>query len=140
MRYDAHGLEILSREDCLELLSTVPLGRVVFTDRALPAIQPVTFLLDGGDVIVRTALGSKLAAAMRGSIVAFEADRFDEDGRAGWSVTIVGPARPVEDRDEAARLAALPLTSWVPGPQDRFVRISGTHISGRRIPAGDRVA
>ena len=47
MRLDAHGLEILDREDCLGLLASVPLGRVVFTDRALPAIQPVNFVLDG---------------------------------------------------------------------------------------------
>ena len=31
----------LAREEALRLLATVPLGRVVFTDRALSAIRPV---------------------------------------------------------------------------------------------------
>jgi len=140
MRFDAHGLEILSRDECLALLAGVPLGRVVFTDRALPAIQPVNFVLDGADVILGTAAGSKLGVAMNGSIVAFEADEFDQAARTGWSVTLVGPSRLVADPAETARLALLPLQPWAPGPRDRFVRIVGTHISGRRINAGDRVA
>jgi uncharacterized protein len=133
MRLDTHGLEILDRADCLGLLGSVPLGRVVFTDRALPAIRPVNFVLDGDDVIIHTPPGSKLAAAMRGAIVAFEADDFDPSGRTGWSVTLVGPARLVDDADEIARLSRLPLQPWAPGPHNRFVLISGTFLSGRRV-------
>src|SRR6266568_1769967 len=118
MNFDAYGLEILDREDCLELLAAVPLGRVVFTDRALPAIQPVNFVLDGEDVIIGTAAGSKLAAATRGAVVAFEADDFDQAVHMGWSVTVLGHARQVDDPDEAARLSALPLHPWTPGPRD----------------------
>jgi uncharacterized protein len=142
MRYDAHGLEILGRQDCLGLLGSVPLGRVVFTDQALPAIQPVNFLLDGDDVIIRTSPGSKLALAMRGAIVAFEADDFDPFTHAGWSVTLVSQSRLVSDDDEIARLSRLPLRPWAPGPRDRFIRISGRHLTGRRIhqlPAGSGV-
>jgi nitroimidazol reductase NimA-like FMN-containing flavoprotein (pyridoxamine 5'-phosphate oxidase superfamily) len=133
MRFDAHGLEILDRRECLGLLGSVPLGRVVFTDRALPAIQPVNFALDGDDVIIRTSTGSKLGMAMRGAIVAFEADEFDPLGRTGWSVTLVGQARLVEDPDEIALLSRLRLCPWSPGPCDRFVRISGYDLAGRRI-------
>ncbi len=139
MRYDAHGLEILGRQDCLELLGSVSLGRVVFTDRALPAIQPVNFLLDGEDVIIRTSPGSKLALAMRGAVVAFEADDFDPATHEGWSVTLVGQSRLVGGDEEVARLSRLPLRPWAPGPRDRFIRIPGGHLSGRRIhrlPAG----
>jgi len=135
MRIDAHGLEILTRQECLALLSTAPLGRVVFTDRALPAIQPVGFLLDGEDVVIRTAPGSKLGLAARSAIVAFEADDFDPGSHAGWSVTVVGHAGPVEDPAEVARLSALPVPVLAPGPLDRIIRIRGTQISGRRIPA-----
>lgn len=132
MRFDAFGLEVLDRDECIRLLASVPLGRVVFTDRALPAIQPVNFTLDGADVILRIATGSKLAAAVRSTVVAFEADAFDQDEGTGWSVTLVGHARLVNSLDEINRLSGLPLQQWAPGPSDRYVRISG-HVSGRRI-------
>ncbi len=85
MKLDSAGLEILSREECLDLLSSSPIGRIVFTDRALPAVQPVNFCLFEGNVVIRTMAGSKLAAAARNAVVAFEVDDFDArcagDGR-----------------------------------------------------------
>jgi nitroimidazol reductase NimA-like FMN-containing flavoprotein (pyridoxamine 5'-phosphate oxidase superfamily) len=132
MRFDGFGIEVLDRDECIRLLASVPLGRVVFTDRALPAIQPVNFTLDGPDVILRIATGSKLAAAVRSTVVAFEADAFDPELHTGWSVTLVGHARLVNSPQEIDRLSQLPLQQWTPGPSDRFVRIRG-HVSGRRI-------
>lgn len=131
-------LEVLSREECISLASTMPIGRIVFTDRALPAVQPVNFLIDDGSVIIRTTEGSKLAAATRNAVVAFEIDEFDRRSQAGWSVTLVGRAQPVRDPAESARLAKLPLQTWAPGPRDRFIRIRPEHISGRRLPASRR--
>jgi nitroimidazol reductase NimA-like FMN-containing flavoprotein (pyridoxamine 5'-phosphate oxidase superfamily) len=138
MRLDANGLEVLDREDCLTLMRSVTLGRVVFTDRALPAIQPVHFVVDGDDVIISTAPGSKLAAATCGAIVAFETDAFEYDavdagGESGWSVTVVGQARAVRLAAEVDRLSRLPLRSWLPGHDHYFIRIRGDYVSGRRI-------
>lgn len=133
MQFDAHGLEVLDRRQCLSLLASVPLGRIVFTDRALPAIQPVTFVLDGDDVVLHTPLGSTLAAATRETVVAFEADDFDTARRTGWTVTIVGHAHVVHDPVETARLAQLPLQPWTSAPRDHFIRIPCRHITGRRI-------
>ncbi|WP_084965757.1 pyridoxamine 5'-phosphate oxidase family protein [Thermoactinospora rubra] len=62
MHVDGSGLRVLSRRECLELLASAPIGRIVFTDRALPAVQPVNFRLDGERVVIRTTTGSKLAA------------------------------------------------------------------------------
>ncbi|MCW2901533.1 MAG: hypothetical protein JWO67_3798 [Streptosporangiaceae bacterium] len=130
---DGNGLEILDRQECLTLLGSVPLGRVVFTERALPAVQPVNFALDQDSVIIRTAVGSKLAAAMRGTIVAFEADAFDGTNRTGWSVTVIGQASAVRDPAEVTRLSRLPLRPWAPGRRDQFIRIPSQHVTGRRI-------
>jgi hypothetical protein len=130
---DGNGLEILDRQECLALLGSVPLGRVVFTERALPAVQPVDFALDRGCVIIRTAPGSKLAAAMRGTVVAFEADDFDGTDHTGWSVTVVGEASTVRDPAEVTRLSRLPLRPWAPGRCDQFIRIPSQHVTGRRI-------
>jgi len=133
MQRDSAGLEVLSRDDSLSLLGSVPVGRVVFTDRALPAIQPVNFLLHDGTVVFRTGAGSKLAAATREAIVAFQADCFDRDSETGWSVSVVGPARVVTDEAELEELRHLPLRSWAPTRRDHFVRITVSQITGRRL-------
>lgn len=132
-RFDSSGLEVLCRQECLRLLSTAPIGRIVFTDHALPAIQPVGFALHGGDVIIRTATGAKLSAAVRKAIVAFEADEFDTATRTGWSVTVVGLAQVVTDPAERDELQRLPLLDWAPGRHDDFIRIRPQVVSGRRI-------
>lgn len=131
-------LEILGREECAALLRSAPVGRVVYTDQALPAIQPVTFVLDGdGAVIIRTAPGSKFDAALRGAIVAFEVDAFDSAARTGWSVTVIGQACAVTNPAEIERMARLPLRPWAPGTRNNFIRVPLWRVSGRRI-APDR--
>jgi nitroimidazol reductase NimA-like FMN-containing flavoprotein (pyridoxamine 5'-phosphate oxidase superfamily) len=133
MPFDSGGLEILGDDECLALLETAPVGRIVFTDQALPAVQPVNYALDGEDVIIRTSPGSKLSAALRRAIVAFEVDDYDAETRTGWSVVLVGRARRVEDPAELDRLRLLDLWPWVPGGRDEFIRISPRLRSGRRI-------
>jgi nitroimidazol reductase NimA-like FMN-containing flavoprotein (pyridoxamine 5'-phosphate oxidase superfamily) len=130
---DTSGLEVLSPEECLALAGSVPIGRIVFTERALPAVQPVNFVLDGGCVVIRTTEGTKLAAATRQAIVAFEVDEIDSDTRSGWSVTLVGRAETVRDPVEYARLDRLRLRSWAPGNRHRFIRIRPEFVSGRRL-------
>ncbi|WP_067138458.1 pyridoxamine 5'-phosphate oxidase family protein [Microtetraspora malaysiensis] len=133
MNIDMAGLQELSRAECLSLLSSTPIGRVVFTERALPAVQVVNYVLDGEDVVFRTAAGSRLSEAARGAIVAFEADHFDETSRTGWSVTAVGPARIVEEPGEVVRLARLPLVPWAPGHHDQLVAVRAELVTGRRL-------
>jgi uncharacterized protein len=130
------GVRELTREECLALLPTVPIGRLVFTDRALPAIVPVNFLLDHGQIVVRTGASSTLAAAVRGSVVAFEVDDFDRTARNGWSVTVTGQARQVIDPLELDRLAQLDLAPWAGGDKNNFVVVPIELVSGRRVGSG----
>ncbi|WP_345347824.1 pyridoxamine 5'-phosphate oxidase family protein [Actinoallomurus liliacearum] len=132
---DAGGLEVLGRQECLALLGAAQIGRIVFTDRALPAVQPVNFVLSGGDIVIRTTAGSKLAAAARGAVVAFEADEFDPRAGTGWSVVVTGQARVVSEAGELQRLRGLPLPVWVPGERGDYIAITPELVSGRRIPA-----
>lgn len=89
---DRQRLEVLDRERCLGLLETVRVGRLVFTEDALSAVQPVNFRMHQERVVVRVAGGAKLAAATGNTVVAFQADELDRDLRNGWSVTVVGHA------------------------------------------------
>lgn len=130
---DGGQVASLSPQECLALLRTASIGRIVFTDRALPAIQPVNFALDGEDIIIRTRPGTKLAAATRRAVVAFEADDLDPETGAGWTVTLVGQAEAVRDPGQVVRLLRLPLYPWSPEPLHHFIRIRTHRITGRRV-------
>ena len=134
MYSDGSALTQLPRDECLKLMASVPVGRVIYTRRALPAVELVNFALDQGDIVLRTDPGGKLAAAARGAVVAFEADCLDRD-LIGWSVTAVGPSREVTEPGEIARLQTAGLTSWAPGPRDYFIRISPEILTGRYLRA-----
>ena len=71
------GLDILDEDECLRLLATVPIGRVGICSGALPAILPVNFELYGRSIVFRTGRGTKLDAAVRSAVVAFQADQYD---------------------------------------------------------------
>jgi hypothetical protein len=133
MDTDSLALEHLSLEECMRLMGSVPVGRIVYTRQALPAVELVNFALVDGDIVIRTSAEGKLAAATRGAIVAFEADTVDIDGHTGWSVAIVGQSRAVTDGAEIRRLERVALTSWVPGAGGHFIRISPTIVNGRRV-------
>jgi uncharacterized protein len=75
------------------LLEAQEVGRLVYTRRALPAIRPVNYLVRGGAVLIWTGSTSSLGQAVRGAVVAFEADEFDRAARLGWSVVVTGTAR-----------------------------------------------
>lgn len=124
----------------MRLLGSVPLGRIVYTRGALPAVELVNFTLYDGDIIIRTDPSGKLAAATRGAVVAFEADSADLAAHAGWSVTVVGVSQAVTDNDEIRRLERLGLDPWAPGERPYFMKIPPTIVNGRRIGGRPRLA
>lgn len=127
----------LDRQECLRLLETVPIGRVVYTHKALPAILPVNFALDRDySVVLRTSADSRLAGAVDGAVVAFEADRIDEAERAGWSVVVTGKAVLVEDPEEIERLHHSGPRTWRPMRDGVFIRIASELVTGRRLRLG----
>jgi hypothetical protein len=121
----------------MRLLSSVPLGRIVFTARALPAIRPVSHLVDGDYVIIRTDGSAAITSELRadaGTVVAYEADVIDMTERLGWSVIVVGVARRVTDPDEAA-IYRRSLRSWVSGAKDQVIAIHADMVTGFRLVA-----
>jgi uncharacterized protein len=132
---DHAGLEMLPFDRCLELLTTVPVGRVSFFADGEIVVLPVNHVMDGQDPVFRTASGSKLSAAEGQNVVAFEADDYDERTRTGWSVLVNGRAHAIYEEAEIERLSRLGLRPWVSAADRPFwIRIHPTSISGRRTP------
>lgn len=135
MKLDSEGLEVLSKDECIELMRSVPIGRIVFTHQALPAIRPVNFSVVNSSVVIPTVAGSRLAAAARNSIVAFQTDQFDPVARTGWSVTAIGPAEVVRSQDanpQDGRQSGT-QTNIAQTIRDTIIRISLERVSGRRL-------
>ena len=97
MWQDERALVVLSQRECLALLRTEQVGRVVFTERALPAVVPITFAVLDDAIVLATRAGTRLARSARGGVLAFEADRLDPVTRTGWSVVVTGMAEYVVD-------------------------------------------
>ncbi len=131
MREEQPAIEILDREECLRLLSSVPFGRLVYLVSDRPAVQPVNFVIRHSTIVVRTASESKLAAATSQSIVAVQADQIDVSTRAGWSVTAVGRCAEVGDPVEIAELTLTGPAAWGRPGSDRFIVVTIEQITGR---------
>ncbi|WP_236808321.1 pyridoxamine 5'-phosphate oxidase family protein [Amycolatopsis albispora] len=116
---DSFGQEVLDRAQSLELLGTAEVGRVVFTDRGMPAVQPVRFALDEHALRFAVPAASLLASAARGNVLAFEADSLTPELDDGWWVTVLGHADPAEETGSEC-----------------VVRISLEVVAGRRVGVG----
>ena len=138
-RFDHTTLEILDGPECRRLLSTVPIGRLVFTQGGLPAVRVVNFVVDQDSVVFATSGGDKYRAAQRGDVVAFEADDVDHYRHLGWTVTAVGHLSIVDPADAAKVRHRLPLRPWAPGDHPHLIRLGIEAVDGRRLLAwGER--
>ncbi len=119
----------LTRDDCLYLLGAGGLGRVVFTAAAMPAVQPVTYILYGDEVVFRVPDGGLLSTATRHAVVGFQVDDIDPVTRAGWSVLGVGQAYEVGPDDRRSAVTTDADTHAVAVPLQQ--------LTGQRFRLGD---
>jgi nitroimidazol reductase NimA-like FMN-containing flavoprotein (pyridoxamine 5'-phosphate oxidase superfamily) len=124
------GSDELSQAECLTLLAGHRLGRLAFTDRALPTIRPLRYSLLGAKVLLRVDLEG-LRSQLDGQVVAFAVDELDEESGAGWSVVITGPVRVVQPSGELLHMES---ADAVTGPHIRVCLLQG-EIEGRRYEA-----
>jgi hypothetical protein len=124
----------LTRGESLRLLGSIPFGRIVFTSRALPAIQPVPHLLADQQIIIRASMGAAISSTVHGTgtIVAYQADLIDPAERTGWSVVVVGQACRVADEVLAARYRKS-LRPWIDEAMDDVIAIDADLVTGFRI-------
>ena len=121
----------LSESECWGLLRQAPYGRLAVAINGHPDMFPINHLIDGNTIVFRSAAGTKLAAAVLGRAVAFEADGYDDE--MAWSVVVKGHARIVERLDEYLEAEQLPIMPWLAGPKPNIVRIEPGEITGRRF-------
>lgn len=128
----------LTRAQAMRLLASVPLGRIVFTHHALPAIRPGNHVVDGDDIVIRSHPGATVVSAgdAAGVVVAYEADEIDAVTRAGWTVTVTGTARLIDDPADAARYDQV-LRPWVTGDTSQVVRVRADIVAGYTMTRPD---
>ena len=126
------AIEYLTEDEALALAATVPVGRVVYSKYAMPAVHLVNFKLDGKDVIFKSRKGAKFGAAVSDTVVAFEVDEIDQATRSGWTVTLTGRSTLVTRPEEIERLEQLEVDPWI-AEREYFIRVKTQVVTGRRI-------
>ena len=129
---DPH-IDVLTTNECWDLLRTQVVGRLGVAIMNRPDIFPVNYVVDHGSIVFRTDEGTKMAAALLGTAVAFETDHYDPDAGVAWSVVAKGEAVEIEGPQELFEATELPLFPWQLAPRHRFVRIAPQEVSGRRF-------
>lgn len=131
-------LEELSQSECWTLLRTVDVGRLATpTAEGGVDVFPVNHVVDQGSLVFRTALGTKLTAALEAFEVAFEADnaartRGDQLDDP-WSVVVHGTARLITHDTDLFDSFELAVSPWHASSKPYFVRLEPTVVSGRRF-------
>ena len=130
-------MEVLSEEQCVQLLELHDLGRVALQLGDQPEVFPVNYATDGKIVMFRTGVGTKLDRATEGRI-AFEVDDWDPRTGTGWSVMLKGVAEEVKDGVDpfAATLRSRPVTPFAPGERNLLLATYPAEISGHRLRRG----
>ena len=134
MNVPTSDIEILSEEQCLDLLRSHRVGRIAMTDRGQPLIFPVNYAADDRAVVFRTAPGMKLTASPM-SKVAFEIDEVDTAAGTAWSVMVQGVAYEITSALDhlSERLRSLVVEPMAPGERKHWVAVMRREISGRRF-------
>ena len=135
---DRFGLEVLDEDECFELMATMEVGRLAVVSGGVPLIFPVNYAVVDGNIVIRTAPGTKLTAAGRNQVT-IEADEIDPATHTGWSVVVRGRAEEITDFDpsEIKGLRNIALRPWA-GDKPVWLRIVPLVVTGRRLRSDHR--
>lgn len=133
-------VDSLDESECVRRLATQQLGRLVTHIGNVLDVFPVNYVVTGGgDIVFRTAEGSKLFELTVNDEVLFEVD--DHTDAGAWSVIVRGHARRLETEAEIEAAEQLGLHPWVPTLKRNYVRVTAAEITGRAFgfaPEPDR--
>jgi nitroimidazol reductase NimA-like FMN-containing flavoprotein (pyridoxamine 5'-phosphate oxidase superfamily) len=136
----AGTIHALSKDECLELLSTTTVGRLAFVGQDGPELVPVNFAVIDDHIYFRTLPDGFLSGLRNGTHpVAFGVDHHDDTFQRGWNVTVKGTIRQVEDRATINKvLSHERLRPWAGGVRPMVMRIDIVSVDGRRVAAPRR--
>jgi nitroimidazol reductase NimA-like FMN-containing flavoprotein (pyridoxamine 5'-phosphate oxidase superfamily) len=83
----------------LDLLRAGRVGRIAYSDRALPAIVVTSYTVVDETILIDCDPSADWTVAVRNAVVAFQADAIDAAGQS-WSVTCVGRTHAVTERPD----------------------------------------
>lgn len=125
--------EILTEEECYELLRKTMVGRLAVDIAGRPEIFPINYVVTDDGIVFRSDAGTKLAGATLLHHVALEIDGYEAGQRIAWSVVVKGWARQIEPMQDLYDAEDLPLFPWVASLKPNFVRIEPHEVTGRRF-------
>lgn len=134
MDVDFPHLERLTRAECRELLPGATVGRLAVPTPNFPTVEPVSFAILDGELVVAARAGSAADAVPAGTVLTFEADVLDNARHAGWSVVWSGPVE--ELNDETVAQVRPQLGPWPAAQDDRLLLIGSERVTGQRIVTG----
>ena len=130
---DGPDIEILSKDQCWELLSGQVVGRLAVIVEDHPDIFPINYAVHKGSILFRTAEGTKLYGSTDNTPVAFEIDCYDPATELAWSVVLRGIVFAVRTETELAEYENPVLQPWQGGVKSHLMRIGPLNLSGRRF-------
>jgi Pyridoxamine 5'-phosphate oxidase len=140
---DARRVETLGQAECMELLASGKLARLVYDSRYGLAALPVTYRVDDGSLVLGTWDPVLFDEDLRTGIadaeydVAVEADELDAGTREGWFVLVRGAAHHLDTEAERAPFIGSGLEPWMAGVPAHFIRVSPASIWGVRTRRGE---
>lgn len=135
------GQEVmLSLVECMGLLRSVPVGRLVYTENALPAVRPMTFAAPAGEVVIPTG-NDMWFDRFGGGVLAFETGTIDPVTRTGWSVVAMGRSRLLSGAGGLPGFDDPGRSPWQHRCGDSYLVIDIEYVTGRHTrlvrPHGD---
>lgn len=132
-----HTETLLNEQECRRLLATQAIGRLAFTEQALPVIVPAHFVVRGPEIVLAGLTDGRVAGARKEAVVAFEVDAYDDATRQGWWVCTLGRSRLITDRAQILELDELHFTPWTSDPDRNYIAINIDVLRGKRLaPTG----
>jgi uncharacterized protein len=130
-------LEEITADECLALLGTRRLGRLVYSDDLGPVAVPVNYAMSGERIVIRVGGGAK-QRAMEQPLLAFEVDHIDDAEQSGWSVIARGAGQEIPADQVPSLLHTLGRdfpAPWVSGVHNIWLMITPQILTGRRLGA-----
>jgi hypothetical protein len=135
-------LEPLDEAECMRLLASGGLGRLVYNSRYGPTAMPTVYRVEDDSVVLGTWDPALFDEDLRTGIahaeyqVAVEADQLDLEAREGWIVLVRGAAHHLDTEAERAPAIVAGLEPWIEGVPAHFIRVTPTSTWGNRVIQG----